>query len=371
MLKSTKGSKAYGNDVVVTMLERWLKEAKKGKVSHATVTLFRHPDLVVSDFAGTFDAFPVNFVLDRLKLNMIGEARVNTRPTSDQDIGADNVCYNVGDSPLSFDFLAWLIDAEMTRVREGAPAPLKVGFTYGQDGKRGLNNEYRQGMYVNVIRPLLTLIGAVEDPDAVHGRSKHMFVYRDVTKAAKSGEQVPTLRASEAARKMVDSFLAHSKTPVVVTLRESKDWAHRNSNIANWLKFADDLKTEGENVIFVRDTAMAGEPLLNHQTCPIAALNIDIRMAMYERAKCNIFVPNGPWNLALFGDRPWLMFNEVNAKDPFFPNTPKFWIDSHGINVGEQFPWCRSDQRIVWQRDDYDVLTRAWQDCQPLLAKAA
>jgi len=53
----------------------------------------------------------------------------------DETLDASHVCYKRRHTgPLGFDFIYWLVDAEMTRVREGAPAPLKVAFWCGQEG---------------------------------------------------------------------------------------------------------------------------------------------------------------------------------------------------------------------------------------------
>ena len=38
-------------------------------------------------------------------------------PPRAANIPADRVCYNVPASPLSFDFIHWLVDAEMTMFR--------------------------------------------------------------------------------------------------------------------------------------------------------------------------------------------------------------------------------------------------------------
>lgn len=361
MLKDVENSQAYGNEEVIAMLEAWLKTAREGKICQATITVQQMPNMMACDFAGSADLeFAIPYALDTLKLKIAERRRISSGPTP-QGLGADYVCYNIGGSPLSFDFLIWLMDAEMTRVREGAPAPLKVAFARGQDGKSGLNTDYRRVMFTGVVRPLLAMLGAVEDQVAIGGRSSEWFVLKQVTAAAKAGEVVPLLKPLLEAMAVVKGLLDSGKPPVTITLRELDAWSHRNSNLSEWLKFAQLLEAKGERVIFLRDTAKAGEPLLGHETCPIASTNLHVRQALYEQAKCNLFVPNGPWNLQLFGTKPWLMFNEVNASDPFFPNTPQFWQESQGINAGEQFPWSKSDQRIIWAADSYEMICNAWE----------
>jgi hypothetical protein len=127
-----------------------------------------------------------------------------------------------------------------------------------------------------------------------------------------------------------------------------------------WTAFAHYLESEGQPVVFVRDTAMAYEPLIGLATFPRASIDIDVRCALYASARCNMFVSNGPWNIALFGDRPWLMFCEIDNTDDFLPNREEWWNDCSGIKAYEQFPWSHDEQRIIWARDDYDNLLAAW-----------
>lgn len=360
-----------GNAEVVALLERWLEVAREGEACYVALAMIKSPNLMIVDFIGTIEMdLAIEYALDQVKVKIKEAKKKRELPARDPNLTADYVCYDLANYPVSYDFLPWLIDAEMTRVRHNAPAPLKVAFREGQSYTWGIT-EYRKVMLEGVVKPLLQLIGAVEDSGALLGRSKDRFTYREVTEAAQAGQSVPTLRASEGASITVEGWLAGKPAPVIITLREAGHWPHRNSNMAAWLRFAADLEKQGERVIFVRDTGKAEEALLNCETCPMASVNIDIRAALYAQAKCNLFVPNGPWNLALFGDKPWLCFNEIDAGDLFLPNHPGWWRNFQGIDDGEQFPWSKPDQRIIWQRDDYENICAAWQQLYPLLAKAA
>lgn len=345
------------------MLERWLARAKEGRLNYAAIAVCQYPDLVANDFTGSVDMeLAMDFTLAKLRSNVQEAREKRLLPPRDPTLGADYVCYNLNQAPLSFDLLPWLIDAEMTRVRLGAPAPLKVGFAREAEDEQ---TESRNLMLDRLARPMLKLLGAVEDERALLGRNKEVYVYGHVTHAVKHlGEKAPILQASdEAMYTVAHSLIGWSEPPpVVITLREAQHWPHRNSNMKAWLKFADRLKADGERVIIVRDTQEAEVLLEGYTTYPEASKDLDIRMALYEQAKINLFVANGPWNLALFGTRPWLMFNAVSSWDVFFPNTPLWWTKYQGISEGEQFPWSRTYQRIIWKADDYDILCRAWDD---------
>jgi hypothetical protein len=210
------------------------------------------------------------------------------------------------------------------------------------------------------VLPLLPIVGAVQDPRATRGRHKPFYCLRDVTTAVRAGEQLPALRASQNAIDQIERVLKGS-LPVTITLREAEHWAHRNSNVPAWCKFAKDLMGKGEQVIILRDTAQAGAKLPSFATMPGASLSVDIRLALYQRAKCNMSVANGPHSMTLFGYQPLLQFIKLNADDVYEPNRPEWWPKFHGISEGEQFPWSNPDQRIVWKEDSYENLCEAWE----------
>jgi hypothetical protein len=313
--------------------------------------------------------FGINWGLDSLKKQLYDERASRTRP-SDPSAPADMVCFNLLQMAPSYDFMNWLAIAKMRMLKAGLPGPLKVGFFYGRIKDTWKDDDRRPGMLENVCKPALKFVGAVEDERAVTGKSYDQFLLRSVTEAAKEGLEIPEFRASAEARAAVEAA-HHGVPPVVITLREATHWPHRNSNIVEWLKFARYLQGKGERIIFVRDTAKADEPMPGYEfaTSPKAARDIDFRLALYESSKCSLFAANGPWNLAVFGKWPWLMFNEALPDDPFEFNRPEGWKLHNGIDVGEQFPWTRPDQRIIWKPDTYANMRQAWDEFAQLLQK--
>lgn len=359
----------HGNADVVRMLEHYLREARKGKTNYLLLTAieedaFGKPE-VSGGFAGAVNMEPVAKGALKILQDKIDESILNcTLPPRDPLLDASHVCYDMTTTALSFDFLAWLVDAEMTRVREGAPAPLKVAFWGGRDGKTGLNLAGRDRMLAGVCRPSLALIGAVEDERAMLGRHKRVYALRDVSAAVRAGEPVPIFKAPFTAVDYAMKFW-NEKRYVTITLREADHWPHRNSNLQAWTKFARWLEKRGERVIFVRDTGKAMIPFPGHEDCPSASVDLHIRMSLYMGAKANLFVSNGPATLAQFSCRPWLMFIQMEKDGhPYFANTPKWWRENHGLAVGEQLPWSRPDQRIVYKRDDYANLVEAWEQLE-------
>ena len=114
-------------------------------------------------------------------------------------------------------------------------------------------------------------------------------------------------------------------------------------------------------MVFVRDTAKANEPLDGVSTCPDASIHLDVRCALYERAKTNLLVSNGPASLLLFMDAPWLMLTQHDPTSEYSPETPDWWV-LNGIPEPGKYPWLGPAQREVFSLDDYDSIMTAWKD---------
>ena len=368
---------ALGNKAVLQLLELVTEEARKGYINHIAVIASAMGKESRSSVAGEvcMGGHCIQQGVPDL-VNMInGRAANGIMPPRDESLGDDYVCYNTVVSPVSFDYLFWLIDAEMRRIASGAPAPLKVAFWKGNDGIGRMNEPIIRQFYDGVMKPLLGLIGAVEvDARKFMGRCKNMYVPRDIVAYHAGGQQVPHLKAPAGA-KMEAALWLHKRgivNPVTITLREAANWEHRNSNIEAWLRLAADLKRQGEQVVFVRDTRRAMEALKGEITYPEAAIDLHIRIGLYEMAKANLFVANGPAAAALFTDKP--LFSMTPLEDEghtYFPNTPSFWEQHMGIKVpDEQFPWLLPDQFMVYQHDTYENISAAWEKLSGFLTRA-
>jgi hypothetical protein len=72
---------------------------------------------------------------------------------------------------------------------------------------------------------------------------------------------------------------------------------------------------------------------------------------------------------SVFGSKPCLLFQNPHGDDNDEAwNSPERFEQWHGIKVGEQYPWCRSDQRCVWKPDTYDNLVTAWNETAAAIA---
>ena len=287
------------------------------------------------------------------------------------DSPANQVMYDCTRRPLAWDVWAVLIQAEMARVREDAPAPLRVGYWWGRQPEHALRTPWQRQCRDGLLKPFLPLLGAVEDPDVIgHARdmveSVFSTAYRPIVEAYRKGEQIPKVTVPEEARVAVKIALQQycgDQAPVTITLREANHVGFRNSKLEEWLLFAGWLKAQGQKVIFVRDTAKAEQQLAGEMTMPDASKHLLVRAALYEQAKCNLFVSNGPAMLPVFMDCPWLMVNALtDERSDFTVNTTLGWEKSTGIPAGGQWPWAKPNQRIVWQEDKFEHIRRAWEE---------
>jgi len=295
----------------------------------------------------------------------IAELRVNRQMTPrDPHAPANLVIYNVPAGSICFDFLNWIIDAEMHRRMEGAPPPLKVHFWFGRNGTDGLYTERCKKMFEHVVKPSLELIGAIEHTDALKGRFYPTRHIHQLVTHSREGVEIPRFKAPDKALKQMRKWLGDVK-PITITLREAEDWPHRNSSLDAWIRFAKDREAEGETVIFVRDTHKADEPLEEFRICPDASKNLISRCALYELAKANLFVANGPCELGKFGSNPYLVFTQIEPEgSPYQANTASFWQREALMDIlkNEQYPWASPQQRVVYKKDTYENICAAWEE---------
>jgi len=350
----------FGNSDCVEFLEKWLERVKQGDVSHVVICIATHAH-IQGDSCGTIANQLEMTTALRMMQQKVDELCAQRLAPRDESIGADQVCYNLSAGVLSFDSLPWLINAEMHRIRRGAPGPLKIQF-YRNYGDKLVFIKYHKEMFEQVLCPLTEMIGA-EINNVVGGAGYFSSTYKEVAMASLAGEKVPKLKPNP---EILDIVSRGVDEPITITLREADHYPHRNSNLKAWVQFAKDLTDKGEDVIFIRDTAKANETIEGVQVYPQASTCLHTRLALYSRAKHNFFISNGPASLNFHLDNPMTMFIEIDYEQRQFyrPGWPDWWKDHHGIKVGENFPWFNAQQNFVWKTDSYENINEAWEQCQ-------
>ncbi len=266
--------------------------------------------------------------------------------------------YNLGKHPASWDFLQWLVNAQI--VNGGGP--LRIALKPGpRDGFRIDDHaqplDQRRAILENVIRPTIAMAGGVE-VDGVPGHRYRAIEYLAcfTVRHFKGGGPLSYLRVPP--HEGVAEYLG-GRRPVVVTLRETDYYPTRNSNIPAWTEWA---RGSGEDVVFVRDTAKADESLPGFETCPRASRDLHYRAALMRAASCNLMVSCGPWVLALYSPTPWLSFGQLHPEIPkWLPGAAWWWTRFMGVGEGEQFPWAHECQRLIWKDDSLRNIQKAWE----------
>ena len=267
-----------------------------------------------------------------------------------------NAVYDLGNSPASYDFTTWLVQAEMARKRHGfqklsvslIPGP-KNGF---RDDSLPGSDAFKRQMLENVIHPAIRMMGATVSESKVGWTGDYRIA--PICDAVKQGEDMPCYKAPAWAVDKVKAHLA-GRRPIVITLREARHWPERNSNLPAWLEFAKGRR----DVIFVRDTDKSDEPLPGFETYPLASKHLEIRLALAELAFVNMGVSNGPLMLEFYSRCPLMMFLKTSIEG-YRPSHPDWLERNAGVRVGENFPWAVSGQMIVWAADDLDSITKAF-----------
>lgn len=279
------------------------------------------------------------------------------------------VVYDLGVHPWSWDFAVWLIKAEMMRRAHGHGDHLSVYLKPGPD--RGFRHdsvvnvplEYRQRFRDQTLRPLLSMVGAVELQDEPKNGTQYNYIPREIIQAHRDGMEVPRFVASADDLATVDQWLEDHgiyRAPIVITLREASHWPTRNSNIEAWLAFA---RIQSDPVIIVRDTEKADEPIDGLLTCPRASRDVRFRAALYHHARCNLSISTGPTSgLCVYGERPYLIFGQLTDQSAahYYPGTATWWRSYGGLSVGEQYPWASPKQRLTWTSDTLENIETAW-----------
>lgn len=301
--------------------------------------------------------------------------------------------YDLDLCPVSFDFLHFL-----THAWREARKPFHIAVIPGnRDGWRThehkpITDAEREWRLNHILYPSARLLGctmtvcesrgmagvlwnlagdkAWPPPDKDGKRTmetmQRPYRFGRAAEAMKAGTVVP-FRASDRARQHVsrwlDTHLGGTEPLVTITLRETHT-PTRNSNIQAWMKAAYQLQKD-YRVVVIRDTETMCAELDSPwrdvlTTCPLASCDLDMRMALYERAAINLSRGGGPFMLCVLSGLPYLFFTVIS--DPYTDEAghshfvpSREYMAISGLPVGSQF---HDDPRrqFVWRPDDLDVI---------------
>jgi hypothetical protein len=168
------------------------------------------------------------------------------------------------------------------------------------------------------------------------------------------------------ASKYVENYITKNfdkkKKIITITFRTQKYDEIRNSNLDDWLKIAEFLKTENFEVIIIPDTDEAyslDHKFRNFNIYHECAFNLPLRMGIYCNAFFNYFAGGGPSSLCtLHKSNKYIMFNygpivgSIVHTDDSFKRFKKQPLD--------KFKFAKENQILVWEKDTYENILKSY-----------
>lgn len=175
-----------------------------------------------------------------------------------------------------------------------------------------------------------------------------------LVRLARDGQAIPRLKATPQAQRYIDTWLQGVDLPIsTLTLRNQTTDPARNTNAEEWRRLGAWLHSRSYQVITLDDSNVAlgkGRGFVE--------LDPDLRLALYERAAINVIGNNGPQELLKFSDAPYLIVG-LALSDGWKDHFRKYFH----MEPGDQLPWAKPNQRLLYKQDSFDVMREALQAC--------
>jgi hypothetical protein len=300
--------------------------------------------------------------------------------------------YDLAIAPLTFDFLWFLVAADLERRRAGLSSTHVVIVPGLENGVRRETAEYetfvdseaRRARIANILLPacdfLPELAGATiarsrEEADVLIQNAQHRVFPRayepalpsypgprTCLEAGRRGERVGILRAPSRDAAKARAWLSGTsgdRLPVTITLRQYGYTPARNSNVPAWIAFAERLPDRFAP-IFIPDTDHASEPvpasLARFPVCSEAACDLGFRFGLYEAAYANLGVNNGPMGLCWLNERTRYLTFKILSESVV--QTTAAYMQYLGFEIGRSLPFATPWQKWVWEEDTLEVIER-------------
>lgn len=280
--------------------------------------------------------------------------------------------YDLAYGPVSYDFVTWLVRA-MFMAKEGAFARLHVVIVPKEDGLGGFSRHWgehdAEAAYWRLwhiimascplARATVTLAHSKRQAQEIAVSSKNSSTWwpdgkshfmGPLVQASREGRRIPTLTATDQAKRYVGSLLGQDQKKVVtLTLRDQSTDPARNSNKEAWNRLHDRIESKGFRVFRLNDSNQA-----LRSGRGFAELDPDIRLALYESAELNLIGNNGPQELLKFSAAPYVIFG-LALSDGWKDHFRRYF----SMEIGDQLPWAGPRQRMVYEPDSFEVMVDA------------
>jgi hypothetical protein len=304
--------------------------------------------------------------------------------------------YDLQVSPVTFDFLWFLVGADLERRRRGLEAVHVVIVPGRTGGLRREREDYepvvdaaaRAERISNILLPACPLLpscagvtlaasrrhaGFIRSSLATHlyppGYEPALPVFAGSREcldgAGPDISRIPCLRATGENLRNIDRWAARhapDRRIVSLTLRSYAYMTARNSNIEAWTAFAEALDPARFCPVFVPDleqTLNGGlQALRGHAVLGEAAWNLGLRMALYERSYISLGVNTGPMGLCWLNARTHYATLKMGPED--VPQTSASFYRELGFEPGRSLPFATPTQELIWEDDTLPAIQRAF-----------
>jgi hypothetical protein len=235
--------------------------------------------------------------------------------------------YDLSANPVTFDFAYFLAAAELFALNNNKSnftvlfVPQNHDYIINEKYRSVVDKENMKWRVENIILPLMSIYPACighsilpkgsDVTEAVKGKFLFPEFYSENFPAAKFYKEVNASKnkffgfsASIQGKRHIESWKKSNEITVkmvTLTLRQYNYDPKRNSNVDEWIKFAQFIREKGFTPVFVPDTDACFEydaRLDDFIVFEAPCWNLGIRMALYEEADLNLFSPNGTASIA-------------------------------------------------------------------------
>ena len=323
--------------------------------------------------------------------------------------------YDLGHWPITFDFLWFMVAADLERQRLGF-RHLHFVFVPGSDWEAGpevksyyevVDGAARRQRVYDVLVPAtallsatagLTLAGSRAEASRIVDRgSKRVFpdgyspelpggdwpYYKMVMDASRSHRTIPPLQAPQGARDWVKRWreaYCDGRPYVTITLRHFGYTPVRNSNLGAWGDFARELEGRGFCPVIVPETHMTLDALPSElqglQVFTESAWQLHLRSALYEGAYLNLGVNNGPLSLCILNLRcRYIIFKMIIEGETVAGLKA---LLERGIDPRQPLPFASRFQRWVVEpdtlptiRSEFEAMCRSIEEAEDSVTQPA
>ena len=299
------------------------------------------------------------------------------------DEGYVTAVWDLNRDPMSFDFAWFLVGAELFSKKNGKDS-FFVNFIRSSDaveigppGQRIIDVSEVHWRFENIVLPLInlfpacighsvvpktqnlskTLKGKLVYPEFYDGKytpsSDH---HRDV---CLSKEKFLGFRAPLQGIRSIKSWKKANKITkniVTITLRQYDYDQVRNSNVFEWVKFANLVFKQGLTPVFIPDTYACFElddRLDGFIVFQDPCWNLGLRMALYEESYLNFFVSNGPVAIAMLNKKIKVIYIKLSVEDSLESGIDVY--ENRGLKVGQRrYDFAEEYQVLSWEEDSFE-----------------